>query len=159
MIFVSPSEGKLDLEQAYQSIMSFVLDEPGMDYRLIVGTDSQVSESGICFVTAVVVYRQGKGGRYYYYREKEEIRQTLPQRVLYEAAKSLALADELTRMLTVDPAAACQIQVEIHLDVGEQGKTQGLIQEVVGMVTGCGYRARIKPDSFGASKVADRYTR
>lgn len=159
MIFVSPSEGRLDLEQAYRSIMDFVLDEPDMDYRLIVGTDSQVGETDICFVTAVVVYRQGKGGRYYYHREKEQVRQTLPQRVYYETAKSLELADELTHMLAVNPNVAEHLQVEIHLDVGEQGKTQELIQEVVGMVTGCGYNARIKPDSFGASKVADKYTR
>lgn len=159
MIFVSPSEGRLDLEQAYRSIIDFVLDEPERDYRLIVGTDSQVREKEICFVTAVVVYRQGKGGRYYYHREKEQIHQTLPQRVFYETVKSLELADELTHMLTVDPQLADHLQVEIHLDVGEHGKTQELIHEVVGMVTGCGYNARVKPDSFGASKVADKYTR
>jgi predicted RNase H-related nuclease YkuK (DUF458 family) len=159
MIFVSPSEGRLDLEQAYRSIMNFVLAEPEMDYRLIVGTDSQVREMDICFVTALVVYRQGKGGRYYYHRENEQVRQTLPQRVFYETTKSLELADELTHLLTVDPQLANHLQVEIHLDVGEQGKTQELIKEVVGMVTGCGYNARIKPDSFGASKVADKYTK
>jgi predicted RNase H-related nuclease YkuK (DUF458 family) len=45
------------------------------------------------------------------------------------------------------------------LDVGEKGQTKDLIREVVGMVVGSGFDARIKPDSFGASKVADKYTK
>ena len=49
--------------------------------------------------------------------------------------------------------------VEIHLDVGENGKTKELIRDIVGMITGTGFAARIKPDSFGASKVADKHTR
>ena len=51
------------------------------------------------------------------------------------------------------------LDLEIHLDVGEKGQTKDLIREVVGMVVGSGFDARIKPDSFGASKVADKYTK
>ncbi|HAA34763.1 MAG TPA: hypothetical protein DCD97_05580, partial [Firmicutes bacterium] len=41
----------------------------------------------------------------------------------------------------------------------EAGDTKELIREVVGMVIGSGFDARIKPESYGASKVADRYTK
>ena len=51
------------------------------------------------------------------------------------------------------------LSIEIHLDIGTNGDTKDLIREVVGMVVGSGFDARIKPDSFGASKVADRFTR
>ena len=51
------------------------------------------------------------------------------------------------------------LDIEIHLDVGEQGKTKEIIREVVGMVTGSGFDAIIKPDSYGASKVADKFTK
>jgi hypothetical protein len=43
--------------------------------------------------------------------------------------------------------------------VGKVGETKELIREIVGMVTGSGFEARIKPDSYGASKVADKYTK
>ena len=52
-----------------------------------------------------------------------------------------------------------RLPVEIHLDVGENGATREIVKEVVGMVTGSGYAARTKPDSFGASKVADRHSK
>ncbi|HYH03936.1 MAG TPA: ribonuclease H-like YkuK family protein, partial [Bacillota bacterium] len=39
------------------------------------------------------------------------------------------------------------------------GKTKEIIRDVIGMITGSGFGAIIKPDSYGASKVADRYTK
>ena len=48
--------------------------------------------------------------------------------------------------------------IQIHVDIGKKGETRGLITEVVGMIRGNGYDVKIKPDSFGASKVADRHT-
>ncbi len=47
---------------------------------------------------------------------------------------------------------------QIHIDVGKNGPTKELIDTVVGMVKGYGFEAVIKPDSFGASTVADRHT-
>ena len=52
-----------------------------------------------------------------------------------------------------------EFNIEIHLDVGSNGATKTLVKEVVGMVSGSGYPCRIKPDSYGASTVADRYTK
>jgi len=49
-------------------------------------------------------------------------------------------------------------RLEIHIDVGDRGEPRDMIKEVVGMVTGSGDQARIKPDSFGASNVADKHT-
>jgi predicted RNase H-related nuclease YkuK (DUF458 family) len=52
-----------------------------------------------------------------------------------------------------------ELNLEIHLDVGSNGATKTLVKEVVGMVNGSGYSCKIKPDSYGASSVADRYTK
>ena len=48
--------------------------------------------------------------------------------------------------------------LEIHIDVGPVGPTREIIREVVGMVSGSGYVAKTKPDSWGASSVADKHT-
>ena len=48
--------------------------------------------------------------------------------------------------------------IEVHSDIGNHGKTKELIQEVVSWINASGYAAQIKPESFGASKVADKYT-
>jgi len=48
--------------------------------------------------------------------------------------------------------------VEIHVDVGNNGPTRSLIKEIVGMIEGMGFVAKVEPDSFGASRVAHRHT-
>lgn len=48
--------------------------------------------------------------------------------------------------------------IEIHVDIGQSGETRSMITEIVGMIQGNGYEVKTKPDSYGASKVADRYT-
>jgi|SRR5581483_11002440 len=55
------------------------------------------------------------------------------------------------------PAFNYQFQY-IHADVGEHGKTKEMVKEVVGFIKSNGFEPRIKPQSFAASVVADRYT-
>jgi predicted RNase H-related nuclease YkuK (DUF458 family) len=46
----------------------------------------------------------------------------------------------------------------IHADVGEQGKTKEMVKEVTGLIRANGFEPKIKPESFAASVIADRYT-
>ncbi|MEA4883395.1 MAG: ribonuclease H-like YkuK family protein [Clostridia bacterium] len=154
--FTSPSKGRLSFEEAFADIIRFVQDEPDAVYKLIIGTDSQVGEE-TCFVSAIVIHRVGRGARYYYSREYERVGRSLRQRIFYEASKSLELASQVASCLAENGHA--DLNVEIHLDVGENGKTKELIRDIVGMITGTGFAARIKPDSYGASKVADKHTK
>lgn len=156
MPFVSPSRGTLDFDAMFADIVAYMQSEPDARYNLIVGTDSQFGAE-TCFVTAVIVHREGKGARYYYSRERERVSRSLRQRIYYETSRSLSLAGALAERLAENGYA--DLNVEIHLDVGENGRTRDLIREVVGMVVGSGFDARIKPDSYGASTVADKYTK
>ncbi|MGI6102214.1 MAG: ribonuclease H-like YkuK family protein, partial [Bacillota bacterium] len=76
MIFTSPTKGQLTFESMFQDIADFISQHPEDHYRLIVGTDSQLRENA-CFVTAVVVHRVGKGGRYYYTKDTENVGESL----------------------------------------------------------------------------------
>lgn len=136
--------------------MAYVCQEPEAHYRLIVGTDSQVRDE-TTFVTAIIIHRAGKGARYYYSRERSRYTRSLRQRIFYETAKSLEIAGKLAAKLAENGHS--DLDIEIHLDVGENGPSRDLIREVVGMVTGSGFEALIKPNSYGASKVADKYTK
>jgi len=154
--FISPSKGRLTLDEAFGDIMAYVHDVPNAEYKLIIGTDSQVGDD-TCFVSAIIIHRVGRGARYYYAREHEVTSRGLRQRIFYEASKSLELASQVAHKLSENGYS--DMNIEIHLDVGENGKTKELIRDIVGMITGTGFAARIKPDSFGASKVADKHTR
>jgi predicted RNase H-related nuclease YkuK (DUF458 family) len=156
MWFESPTEGRLTLEQMVGSIIAYVQAEPDARYQLIVGSDSHTRHETF-FVTAVVIRRVGKGGRYFFSRSRRRVIRSLRQKVFYETSLSLSVAARLTELLEASNVA--DLDVEIHIDVGQQGETKDLIREIVGMVTGSGYRARIKPESFGASTVADKFTK
>jgi Uncharacterized protein conserved in bacteria len=156
MVFISPTKGRLTFDQVFRDIIEYIHIDPKSKYKLIVGTDSQLREE-VCYVTAIIILRVGQGGRFYYVKEREKVKLSLKQRIYHETSKSLSVAAKLAEKLTANGLA--DLDIEIHLDVGEQGQTKEIIREVVGMVVGSGFDARIKPESYGASKVADKYTK
>jgi hypothetical protein len=139
-----------------ENIMDYIRGLPSSSYKIIVGTDSMVREE-TCFITAVVVHRLGKGARYYYRKKRHRKIKSLRQKVFYETALSLELGGQIAKHFS--ESGFDDMQVEIHIDVGVQGETRDLIKEVVGMVTGSGFRAKIKPEAYGASSVADKHTK
>ncbi|MBT9173963.1 MAG: hypothetical protein DDT21_02373 [Syntrophomonadaceae bacterium] len=158
MEFCSPTAGKMSMDDVFDAIISYIREKPEEQYKLIIGTDSQPNlRQEVCFVTAVIVHRVGKGARYFYSRHRRRYMESLRQRIHYETYLSLETAMLLTSRLTVNGYAG--LNIEIHLDVGEKGDTKELIREVVGMVIGSGFQACIKPESYGASKVADKHTK
>lgn len=146
----------MSFDDTFKDIVSYMQEMPGVPYRLIIGTDSQLREDA-CFVTAIVIHRVGKGGRYYYTKENEKMGRSLKQRIFFEAAKSLGVASKLAEKLAQNGYG--DLNVEIHLDIGQNGETKELIREIVGMVTGTGFEAKIKPDAYGATKVADKHSK
>lgn len=155
MVFVSPTKGRLTFDEMYQDLLAYLIEEPAAQYQLIVGTDSHTRHDTV-FVTAIIIHRRGKGGRYFFHRSRRRAIKSLRQKIFYETTMSLNVAAQLVESLQ---NSGVEIDVDIHLDVGPIGDTKDLIREIVGMVSGNGYRATIKPYSFGASKVADRYTK
>ena len=51
------------------------------------------------------------------------------------------------------------VHFQIHCDIGKSGKTRELIKEIVGWVTSEGYDCLIKPDSYAANSIADKYSK
>lgn len=158
MFFTSPSMGQITFQELFEDLVRYTNEFPDDSYKLIIGTDSHsfLNES-VIFVTAVVVHRVGKGGRFYYHKQKTRYMESLRQRIYYETFLSLEVATRLTEQLARNGES--RLNVEIHLDVGEKGETRDIIKEVVGIVIGSGYQAFIKPDSYGATTVADRFTK
>jgi hypothetical protein len=144
-----------------KTIESFIKDDPSGFYRVVIGTDSQVKNEDrkgcIDFVTAVVIHRKGKGARYFYSKERKFGTMVLRDRIYTETLYSLELAQELVPELR-RRITAVSYDLEIHIDVGSLGPTRQMIKEVVGMVSGNGYTAKVKPESWGASSVADKHT-
>lgn len=157
MEFNSPTFGKLDLERLKNLISAYMKKDKEAKYRIIVGSDSQKTRKSIYdFVCALIVHRVGQGGIYFWRREEYDKKIGLKERMYREASMSLITAEEFITFFKENGISKYDIQ--IHVDIGKKGETRSLITEVVGMIRGNGYDVKIKPDSFGASKVADRHT-
>ena len=155
MMFYSPTKGQLTFSATFEEIMNYINDQPEENYKLIIGTDSHAYlNENVTFVTAIIIHRVGKGGRYYFQKHKQQYMESLRQRIYFETSLSLEVASRLAEKLA--QSGHSELNIEIHLDIGEKGETREIIREVVGMVIGSGYNARIKPESYGASKVADK---
>ena len=155
--FNSPTKGKMDLEKVAQEIVTYIKEEPDAKYKLIIGSDSEGNDK-IEIVTAIIINRKKKGARYFWKKITQDKIFNLRQKIYKEVEYSLLVSQELIKTLKKYLIREdIKSNLEIHIDVGENGPTKELIREVVGMVLGCGFRAKTKPQSFGASMVADRH--
>ncbi len=156
-MFQSPTYGDLELPQVRERILHFLANDPDKIYQIVIGTDSQPHNGlGVDFVTALVVHRIGAGGIYFWRRTVNKKHYVLRERMYEEATMSLEMAETVLTLLHKD--GITKYDVEIHVDIGKFGDTREMIQEIVGMIRGSGYNVKIKPESYAASKVADRYT-
>ncbi len=161
-MFQNATYGELALPEVTKAIKTFLEEFPDAEYCLVIGTDSHEHTEGkgsLSVVTAIVVHRKGFGGKYFWQKKKLPKTKTLREKIYTETLTSLSFATEFVPMLkkTLNGTAP-NYKLEIHVDVGEHGATREMIKEVVGMVTGSGFSAKIKPESYGASYVADKHT-
>ncbi len=155
--FNSPTYGSLAFEQVIDKLLEYVNVNPGTQYELIIGTDSMPGPSTEAeFVSAIVVHRYRSGGIYFWSKRHETKLHTLRDRIFQEALSSLKLAELLLNSLR--QRNITDFNLSIHVDVGPNGETKKLVHEVVGMIKGSGFDVKTKPDSYGASSVADRHT-
>ena len=163
--FFSPSKGNLTLEEVIKEIFGYMQESPENSYEIVVGCDSPSSDKPF-FPIAIVILRTGFGGRFFlkkmHYPDsflKRFANINWKNRILQEVYLSCELALSLKEMLEKENKSRLKYQFEyIHADVGEIGKTKEMVKEVVGLIKSNGFEPRIKPYSFAATVVADRYT-
>lgn len=155
--FNSQTYGSLSFDQVAEKLLEYVTSEPGMEYELIIGTDSLLhNQTEAEFVSAIVIHRKRSGGIYFWSKRHETHMHTLRQRIFQEALYSLRLAEQMIEKLK--SLNVMDFNLSIHVDVGPNGETKKMVQEIVGMIKGSGFNVKTKPDSYGASSVADRHT-
>ena len=147
----------VNVKSLVDEVVLFLKEKPNSKYKIIIGSDSlQLPENRADFVSAVVVHRVGNGGKYYWRRDDFGLFYTLRDRIIQEVLASIDVAKELLKELQKQENLP-EWSFEIHADIGENGETKKLIQEVVGMIRANNFEVRTKPESYAASKVADRH--
>ncbi len=154
--YCSPTLGKLSFAELVNEILSMIAAAPDDQYSIVVGSDSQTYQGEAEYVTAIVVHRVGKGGRYFWRKRTERRPRSLRERIYREALLSYETAEALLGAFRARGVAP--LSLEIHVDVGRNGRTRDLVEEVVGMILGSGLPVRTKPEAYAASIVADKHT-
>lgn len=161
-VFRGLNSDYLNFNQVYECIIKFIKSDINSLYKISIGTDSQVGVNTV-FVSCIHVHRVGKGATGFLHRsEYPRAITNLREKIYLETCLSLQLAYMFNeeKILNIKKAVGSDnVSFEFHIDIGTQGKTKALINEMVGMVQGLDFIPKIKPDSYCASNFADRYTK
>lgn len=148
--------GEVSFKAMCQIIKNYILKDKNCKYKIAIGTDSQNFDI-TKVVAAVVVWRVGKGGIFFYDVKKINKISNLRQKIFYETSLSIDLAQKISKKLNDDDKLKCDI--DIHVDIGNEGSTSSMIPEIIGWVKSCGFNCNIKPCSYAASSVANKYSK
>jgi predicted RNase H-related nuclease YkuK (DUF458 family) len=153
--FHSPTKGPLHKEAVFSMIeqtVSRVADQ----YEIIVGADSQLRSHGTSFAVVIALIHIGHGGTFFYHKFWERRLSSLQQRIYSEAIYAVGLASELREYLKMQNL---EVPIRLHFDIGRNGPTNKFINYLLHMAHANNFAANIKPDSFCASTIADKFTK
>jgi len=161
--FFNPTKGDLSFDDTIKEIFAYMEEQPQKEYEIVVGCDSASLEQPH-FPATIVARRIGGGGRFflkkinYGKRKFYNFKQRILQEVLLSCELALVLRETLELRKLLMPDNLKWDFSYIHADVGERGATREMIREVTGLIRGNGFEPMIKPFSFAASAIADKYT-
>ncbi|MFZ7943382.1 MULTISPECIES: ribonuclease H-like YkuK family protein [Bacillaceae] len=168
--FQNLQENGLSFEQVFERIVAFMNSDPKGNYRLMVGTDSQVHRTQTIFITGIVIQNEGNGVWACIRKLSVPRRMTqLHERISLE----LSLTEEIVSMFTEERKneliaivlphiyQGATFTMEGHIDIGsgKRNKTSEFVKEMVTRMESMGVEPKIKPNAFVASSYANRYTK
>ena len=164
MIFRRPNGQEVNIKEIAKIAVDYILKEKDRAFEIVIGTDSQ-SYSKTKMAEVIVVRKVGSGGIFFFRTSYIQRVPNLRIKIQEETQRSLVIADELIESIELEllehntELKNLNVHVQIHCDVGTEGSTKVLINEISGWVKSMGYECLIKPDSYAASTVADKYSK
>ena len=164
ILFRNMSQQDITFDMVVDRIIDFINQQPERDYVLAVGTDSQTaSETKV--VLSITLHRLHNGGIFFLHTTHHRAfkNNQLHQKLYEETQASLDAAELLIEKLKNNgfdiQNKESNIHLSIHMDIGKNGPTSKYIQELEGWVRAVGYEYEIKPNSYAASTIADKYSK
>lgn len=163
-------ETGMTFEQVFMRIKEFMKLFPSGNFRLMIGTDSQVHKTKTVFITGIVIQNQGKGVWACIRKITIPRKMThLHERISFELSLTeeiVSLFDEnrkeqLIHVILPYLYQGATFTMEGHIDIGagKRNKTSAFVKEMVTRMESMGIEPKIKPNAFVASSYANRYTR
>jgi predicted RNase H-related nuclease YkuK (DUF458 family) len=168
--FRNLKEQQMTFDEVFERIIKFMKLYRNGNFRLMIGTDSQVHIKYTVFITGIVILNEGKGAwacirKSVIARRMEHLHERI--------SKETALTEEVVTMFTEERKNSmidivlphiykgASFTMEGHLDIGSgnRNKTRIFVEEMVSRIESMGLEPKIKPDSFVASSYANRFTK
>lgn len=128
------------------------------DSSVYIGADSKVyshrGEAMVAYVTVIILHHgSSKGAQIFRSHRTDRYYGQIRTRLMAEVTDAIMAGTEIADVIG-------DRGFEIHLDINrdERYKSASLVKEATGYVLGTlGFEPKLKPDSFAASSVADRF--
>lgn len=162
--WISPSHGELTIQEIPKYIKDYYdrMKEYGTGIHITIGTDSQNFDY-TKEVSVIAVICEGHGGIFFYKINARDRISDVRTKLRVETGDSLEIAEQLITIFETKEYEDVFLHAEfsIHIDAGysEHGKTKELIPELIGWVTAMGFEAKVKPESYVASGIADKISK
>ena len=152
----------MSFDVVFERIQQFIQQVPLGNYRLMVGTDSQVHSCKTVFITGVAIARDGDNAwacirKVVVPRKMKELHSRISyETTLTEEVASLFTEEHKNRLIDMilpNIYHGASLSIEGHIDIGaeKQNKTREFVKEMVTRIESYGMEPKIKPDSFIAS--------
>lgn len=161
--YFSPDGSIYSLDEVIENVRDFIKKDHEAGFTLTIGSDSEErkrkgEEHRLELITAIVIYKKGYGGTFFYTKNYLPKTRSLRDKIYIEVLASIDTAKHFVPRLRSElNGQSKQCTLEIHIDVGEAGKTREMIREVTGLVSGNGFVPKTKPYSYAASNIADKF--
>ncbi len=156
--------------EVFGHIYSFMSKDSLGNYRLMLGTDSQIHSHSTVFITGIVIQRVGKGAWACFRKVIIPRKMTvLHERISYETTLTEEVAvlftpekiNQLVDLVLPFIYRGSTFTMEGHIDIGagERNRTSVYVNEMIARIESLGIEPKIKPDSIAASSYANKYTK
>lgn len=169
-LFQNLQENGMSFDQVFDRIVTFMKLDPNGNYRLMVGTDSQVHKSTTVFITGLVIQNKGNGvwacikkvvipRKMTHLHERISLELSLTEEVVSKFTEERK--NELINLVLPNIYKGATFAMEGHIDIGagKRNKTSEFVKEMVTRIESMGVEPKIKPNAFVASSYANRYTK
>ena len=138
------------------------MKEYGTGIHITIGTDSQNFDY-TKEVSVIAVICEGHGGIFFYKINARDRISDVRTKLRVDTGDSLEIAEQLITIFETTEYEDVFLNTEfsIHIDAGysELGKSMEVIPELIGWVTSMGFEAKVKPESYVASGIADKISK
>jgi len=155
MKFRNTCGDRFTLTEMADAITKFIREDKSSKYDLMIGSDSHFSKGHTNLATAVIIHRVGSCARLFITEEKVKGDLDICTKIINETRASI----EIMRCFENSEFLYLVDSTAIHIDAGSKGLSNKVIKDCIHYVKGFGYDYEVKPKSFAATNVADKFTR